>query len=45
MACFGMSAELAYAEEFDVEAEGTGGGLGDAFNCLVLMLMVRKEMR
>jgi hypothetical protein len=38
MACFCMSAELAYAEEFDVKTEDTGGGLGDAFNCLVLVI-------
>jgi Na+-transporting NADH:ubiquinone oxidoreductase subunit NqrD len=42
MACFCRPAELAYAEEFDVETEGMGGGLGYAFNCLVLVLVIRK---
>jgi hypothetical protein len=42
MARFGMPAELAYSEEFDVEIEVLGGGLGDAFNCWVLVLVIKK---
>jgi hypothetical protein len=42
MPCFCMPAELAYAEEFDVEAEVLGGGLGDALNCWMLVLVIRK---
>jgi pantoate kinase len=42
MARFGMPAELAYSEKFDVEIEVLGGGLGDAFNCWVLGLVIKK---
>jgi hypothetical protein len=42
MPCFGMPAELADAEEFDVETEVLGGCLGYAFNCWVLVLVIRK---
>jgi hypothetical protein len=42
MPCFGMPAELAHAEELDVEAEVLGGSLGYSFNCLVLVLVIRK---
>jgi hypothetical protein len=42
MARFGMPAELAYSEEFDVETEVLGSGLGDAFNCWVLVLVIKK---